>query len=65
MKFNSDQTVAVSTIVYWEPISTCPQGVKVQLLGVGGVAAYGIYQRGDDNFWIGWSAVPARRKDIE
>ena len=61
MKLNATKTVAVSTIVYWEPMSSCPIGVKVQLLGLGGVATYGQYIRGGDDFWQGWAAVPARR----
>ena len=61
MKLNADKTVAVSQQVFWEPMSTCPIGVKVQLLGAGGVATYGQYIRGD-GFWQGWAAVPARRK---
>jgi hypothetical protein len=49
-KLNKDQTVAVSTTTYWEPDMTlCPRGVTVQLLGAGGVAAYGYYA--GDKFW--------------
>lgn len=60
-KLNADQTVAVSTDVYWnEDMSTCPRGVKVQLLGVGGVAVYREYH--GDPFWVGWAPVPKRRR---
>jgi len=58
---NSDQTVAVSTEVFWnEDMTTCPRGVKVQLLGAGGIALYGTYD-GKDPFYLGWAPVPRRR----
>lgn len=60
-KTNADQTVAVATDVYFNPdMSTCPRGLKVQLVGEGGVAAYGTYN--GDPFWIEWAPVPKRRK---
>lgn len=58
---NADKTVAVSNEVFWiEDMSTCPRGVKVQLLGFGGVAAYGTYD-GKDSFWVKWQPVPRNR----
>ena len=60
-KLNKDATVAVSTTQYWEPIDTCPRGVKVQLLGGGGVAVYGVYN--GFYFWTHWAPVPATRKE--
>lgn len=60
-KLNGDQSVAVATDVFFnEDMATCPIGVKVQLLGAGGVATYGSYN-GRDTFWIGWAPVPKRR----
>lgn len=60
-KLNADQSVAVATDVFFnEDMTTCPCGVKVQLLGAGGVASYGIYN-GRDPFWVGWAPVPKRR----
>jgi hypothetical protein len=60
-KLNADQSVAVSTEVFWnEDMTTCPRGVKVQLLGAGGVALYGTYD-GKDPFFVGWAPVPRRR----
>lgn len=59
-KLNSDQTVAVATGVYWEEdMATCPRGAKVQLLGQGGVAAYGNYH--GDPFWKKWAPVPRNK----
>lgn len=60
-KLNADQSVAVATDVFFdEDMTRCPVGVKVQLLGAGGVASYGVYN-GRDPFWIGWAPVPKRR----
>lgn len=63
-KLNSAKTVAVATDVYFnEDMKTCPRGVKLQLLGQGGVAVYGEYN--GDSFWIGWCAVPRRHQKPE
>ena len=60
-KLNADQTVAVSTDVYWnEDMGQAPRGVKLQLLGAGGVAYYDTYN--GDPFWIGWCPLPKRRR---
>lgn len=54
---NTEATVAVSTEVYWIPVSSLtPRGVKLQLLGRGGVAAYSNYH--GDPFWTHWQALP-------
>ena len=60
-KLNTAGTAAVSTTQYWEDMATCPRGVKVQLLGAGGVAAYGMWD-GKTKFWEGWAPVPKRRE---
>lgn len=58
-KLNSDKTVAVATNYRWNPdMSQCPRGVKVQLLGKGGVAVYGTYD-GRNPFWVKWAPVPS------
>ena len=59
-RLNSTKTVAVSTTQFWEPMDTCPRGVKVQLLGAGGVAVYGLYD-GRTEFWEAWAPLPKRR----
>jgi len=57
---NTARTVAVADTVFWnEDMATCPHGVKVQLLGAGGVASYAEYH--GDTFWIGWQPIPSRR----
>lgn len=61
---NSEQNVAVDRAYYWQPIATCPRGVKVQLLGRGGVAAYGQFN-GKDDFWTHWAPLPVRRKESD
>ena len=53
---NAAKTVAVSTDVFWIPIDTAPRGVKIQLLGKGGVATYGTYY--GDQFWLYWCPLP-------
>lgn len=59
-KLNSTGSVAVATDVFWNrDMASCPRGVKVQLLGAGGVAAYGVYN--GDKFWTDWAPVPRRR----
>lgn len=58
---NTEKTVAVSNDVFWiEDMTACPRGVKVQLLGIGGVATYGTYD-GKDPFWVKWQSVPRNR----
>ena len=58
---NKHHAVAVATNVYWQPIDKdTPRGVKLQLLGVGGVAAYGVWN-GKDTFWTDWAPLPKRR----
>lgn len=59
---NAAGTVAVSTTQYWEPMATCPRGVKVQLLGEGGVAVYGLWD-GRNKFWEAWAPMPRRREE--
>ena len=58
---NTNKTVAVSTEVYWQPIDQdTPRGVKLQLLGRGGVAVYSELHRGS-TFWTHWAPLPKRR----
>ena len=44
--------------VKWQPMSSCPQGKSVQLLGEGGVPTSGRYMRGSLDFWRGWADFP-------
>ena len=61
-ELNSDRTVAVDREYYWQPMSTCPRGVKVQLLGAGGVAVYGTFS-GKDTWWTHWAPLPVLRPE--
>ena len=61
-EINSSNTVAVDREYYWQPMDTCPRGVKVQLLGAGGVAVYGQYH-GKDPWWTHWAPLPVRQKE--
>ena len=57
---NTAGTAAVDNDYYWQPIETCPRGVKVQLLGLGGIAVYANYD-GRSNFWTHWAPLPRKR----
>lgn len=54
-------TVAVDHDYFWRSMDTCPRGVKVQLLGAGGVAVYGNYN-GKDKFYTHWAPLPKKPK---
>jgi hypothetical protein len=58
---DSSAEVAVDKYYHWQPMETCPRGVKLQLLGDGGVAVYSQYQ-GKDSFWKGWAPLPTKNK---
>jgi hypothetical protein len=58
MTLNHDKTVAVDLGVFWQRMDTCPRGVKVQLLGRGGVASYSEFH--GSKFWIGWCPLPSK-----
>jgi len=60
-KINTDSKVAVDAEYYWQPITTCPFSVKVQLLGKGGVAHYGTYF-GVGDFYTHWAPLPRTPK---
>ncbi len=60
---NKDQTVAIDIGYHWQPMSSCPHNVKVQLLNAGGVAVYGVYH-GGDSFWQMWAPLPSMPKKI-
>jgi hypothetical protein len=57
---NTDKTVAVGEHEFYD-MDTCPRGVKVLLLGPGGVATLASYD-GHDTQWQGWFPVPRKRK---
>ena len=48
----SDNAVAVDHTYFWQPMSTAPRGVKLQLLNEGGVGIYSTYN-GTDTTWKG------------
>jgi hypothetical protein len=61
VKIDDTGAAAVDQDYFWQPMSTCPRGVKVQLLGAGGVATYGQWN-GKDSFWQGWAPVPKKQQ---
>ena len=58
---NHDKTAVVATDIYYQPMSSCPVGVKCLLLNPGGVAVISQYN-GRDQGWQGWSPLPKRRQ---
>lgn len=61
---NSAKTVAVATDTYWIPIDKdTPRGVKLQLLSIGGVAQYSVFN--GDHFWTHWCPLPKKRTQSE
>lgn len=64
MTANLDSTgsTSVDRDYHWQPMSTCPIGVKVQLKGAGGVAVYGQYNN-KESFWVGWAPLPTAKKE--
>jgi hypothetical protein len=65
-KFRLDSTKAavVSTDYYWIPIDhTTPTGVKILLLGRGGVASLGQYfhRPNETQFWNFWAPLPKKK----
>lgn len=61
-QLDSTGTTAVDHNYFWQPISTCPNGVKVQLLGQGGVAMYGTHN-GKGTFYTHWAPLPKLPKE--
>ena len=60
-RLNSTSTVSVSTTQYLKPSDeNTPRGVKIQLLGHGGVLTYGMWD-GRNPFWTHWAPLPRRR----
>ena len=53
---NSSRSVVVGNERFISDFTNCPRGAKVQLLGPGCVAVYGIYD--GDPQWRGWYPVP-------
>lgn len=63
-KLNRDQTVGVDPGYYWRPIgSDAPRGVKLQLLGKGCVASYGVLGTRLDGYWTHYAPLPTLRKE--
>jgi hypothetical protein len=65
-KFRLDSTKAavVANDYYWIPIdASTPTGVKILLLGRGGVASLGQYfhRPGQTQFWTHWAPLPRKR----
>jgi len=63
-KLDSTKAAVVSDDYYWIPIdASTPTGVKILLLGRGGVASLGQYfhRPGQTQFWTHWAALPRKK----
>lgn len=58
VKTSSDRVAAVDHEYEFQPMETCPLGVKVQLLTRYGVAIYGSAGARKDPFFVGWAPCP-------
>lgn len=61
---STDRTVAVDRGYAWQPIESCPQGLKVQLLTRHGIAVHGQYRLSDRSF-IAWAPLPSIPPEIK
>ena len=62
-RLDSTRSAVVADDYYWIPIdASTPTGVKILLLGRGGVASLGHYQHkpGETQFWSHWSPLPRK-----
>jgi hypothetical protein len=62
-KLDSTRTTVVAQDYYWIPIDQdTPTGVKILLLGRGGVASLGHYEHmPGTQFWEFWAPLPRKR----
>jgi len=60
----NDQAV-VDAEYFWQPIRTCPLGVRVQLLNRAGIASTGKIGGNRDGWWVGWAPLPKIPPDIK
>lgn len=60
---NSDKTAAVSTDHQYQPMKTCPKGVKILAVSKHGVARLDIYNGQSD--LIGWFPLPKIPREMK
>jgi len=63
-KVDSTRAAIVADDYYWIPIDTnTPTGVKILLLGRGGVASLGqyVHRPGETQFWTHWAPLPKKK----
>lgn len=58
VKPDTTRTAIVDHNYFWQPMTTCPHGHKVQLLNLGGVAVYGSVTAKTLADWCGWAPLP-------
>ena len=64
-KISSDGAACVDHDYFWRPLHTAPHGVKVQMLSIYGVAAYGTLSPStiESGFWAMWAPLPKLKKE--
>jgi hypothetical protein len=50
---------------WWRPMSTCPSGIKVQLLNRAGIGTSGKLESNRDGWFIGWAPMPKIPPEIQ
>ena len=61
MTHDSTRAAVVDPAYHWQPMSTCPKGVKVQLLTAYGCAISGRFNGAGR--YEGWAPIPTKRKE--
>ena len=64
LQLDGSGAAAVDHEYFWRPMATCPRGLKVQLLGKGGVAIYS-HWNGRDKFFTHWAPLPTKPPPVD
>lgn len=64
VKPSTDNKVAVDRGYHWQPMATCPRGLKVQLLTRYGIPVYG-HSNPLDKHFVGWCPLPSMTPEIK
>lgn len=58
IRTDSTRAAVVDHDYHWQPITSCPSGMRVQLLSRSGIATVGRFTTNKDGWWIGWAPLP-------
>ena len=59
------ESAVVDPDYYWRPISSCPSGIKVQLLNRAGIGTSGKLGGNKDEWFIAWAPMPKIPPEIK